>query len=206
MTQFYHDSVTDKSFQFLAELNKNCKFVLIGGWAVFLYTQALKSKDIDIILDYGELGKLRKKFTVSKNERLKKYEIKTGEFDIDIYLPHYSDLGLPADYIIKLSKTRGGFLVPSIETLFILKLYAWQSRRGSIKGRKDELDILTMAFLIEFSWPDYLRLINEFNLKIEHKNFVSFLEKTKKVPELNLNEQQISRLKKKIIQEIKKYA
>ncbi len=203
MPQFYHDSVTDKSFQSLAELNKNYKFVLIGGWAVFLYAQALKSKDIDIVLDYNEFGKLRERFTVNKNERSKKYEVKTGEFDIDIYLPHYSDLGLPAESVIKSARIRNGFFVPLLEILFLLKLYTWQRRRGLIKGRKDELDILTMASLTEFNWADYLRLVNEFNLKSEHKNFISFLENTKKVLELKLNEQQTSRLKKKIMQEIR---
>jgi len=205
MAEFYHNSVTDKSFQFLAELNKNYKFVLIGGWAVFLYAQALKSKDIDIILDYDELGKLRKNFAVNKNERLKKYEIETGEFDIDIYVPHYSDLGLPAEEIMKSAKTRNGFFVPSLEMLLLLKLYAWQERRGSIKGRKDELDILTLISSEEFVWPDYLRLVNKFNLGLEHKSFVYFLEKVKRVPELKLNEQQASRLKRKIMQEIKNF-
>ncbi len=203
MAQFYHKSITDQSFQFLAGLNKNYKFILIGGWAVFLYTRALKSKDIDIVIDYGQLGRLGEEFGIVKNDRLKKYEIKTGEFDIDIYLSHYSDLGIPAEYIIKNSQTREGFSVPLPEILFTLKLYAWQARRGSIKGRKDELDILALACLSEFNWPDYLKIINLFDLQTEHKNFISFLKKTRSAPELRLNEQQISRLKKKIMQKIK---
>lgn len=201
--EFYHNSVTDKSFQFLKELNKNYEFVLIGGWAVFLYSRSLKSKDIDIILDYDKLGKLQKDFTVNKNDRLKKYEIKTGEFDIDIYVVHYSELGVPTEFIVESAKKRGGFLAPSLEVLFVLKLYAWQRRRGSIKGRKDELDILTLAFLEEFDWPEYLKIINKFNLKTEHKEFISLLKNTKRIPELKLNDQQVSRFKKKITQQIK---
>lgn len=198
MPEFYHDSVTDKSFRFLAELNKEYRFVLIGGWAVFLYTHALKSKDIDIVLDYDELGKIRENYATSKNDRLKKYEIKTGEFDVDVYVSHYSDLGVPAEYIMRSSEIREGFRVPPLEVLLVLKLYAWQRRRGSIKGHKDELDILALASLPGFSWDDYARLVGNFHLQEEHGSLLSFLKETVSVPELHLNEQQISRLKKTI--------
>ncbi|MBU3935685.1 hypothetical protein KJ909_03355, partial [Patescibacteria group bacterium] len=71
---FYHDIITQKSWEELTKLGKTCKFVLIGGWAVYLYTKTLKSKDIDILTEYEELGNLRKIYDVAKNERLKKYE------------------------------------------------------------------------------------------------------------------------------------
>jgi len=204
MSQFFHNNITDKSFQLLVALNENYNFVLIGGWAVFLYTNSLKSKDIDVVLDYGELGKFREEFTVNKNDRLKKYEIKTGEFDIDIYVPHYSELGIPAKEIIKSGNKRKGFLVPRLETLFLLKLYAWGRRRGSIKGRKDELDILCLVSSPEFNYSDYFKMIKKYDFNSEHKNLVSFLKETKKVSELKLNEQQVSKLKKKILPKIEK--
>ena len=100
MADFYNDLVTQKSWQTLGQLKKQIKFVLIGGWAVYLYTKALKSKDIDIIVDFGQLEKLRNDFSVSKNERLLKYEARREEVQIDVYLPHYSDLGIPAEEII----------------------------------------------------------------------------------------------------------
>jgi hypothetical protein len=64
--QFYHEIITEKSFQFLQELKREYEFVLIGGWAVFLYSHSLKSKDIDIIVDYSELAKLKKISMFSK--------------------------------------------------------------------------------------------------------------------------------------------
>ena len=70
--QYYHNVITEKSFEFLQKLRARYKFILIGGWAVFLYSHALKSKDIGIIVDYSELGKMRKEFNLSKNDRLKK--------------------------------------------------------------------------------------------------------------------------------------
>ncbi len=185
--EFYHNTVTDKSFVFLQELQKKYSFILIGGWAVFLYTNALKSKDIDIIVEYDELGRLKQDYTVYKNERLKKYEIKTGEFDVDIYAPHYSDVGVGAETVMKATISRSGFTVPKLEMLFALKLYAWKQRRGTIKGRKDELDLFSLAFLPEF--------------KFEHidDDFRALLSKARSIPELKLNEQQVARLRKKIL-------
>ena len=52
MPEFYHNLITEKSFKLLQDLNKKFKFILIGGWAIFLYTKNLKSKDIDIYLPH----------------------------------------------------------------------------------------------------------------------------------------------------------
>ncbi|MEK9180214.1 MAG: hypothetical protein AAB897_02270 [Patescibacteria group bacterium] len=200
--QFYHDSTTDKSFRFLSELKKRYRFVLIGGWAVFLYTHSLKSKDIDIVLDYDELGRLREEFIANKNDRLKKYEIKTGEFDVDIYVAHYSDLGLPAEKIREAAVARDGFLAPPLEMLLLLKLYAWRDRRGTVKGRKDELDILSLAFLPEFDWRRYKAMVKEFTFVAYGENLTTLLTAVKSVPELKLNDMRTSRLKKRIIAEL----
>lgn len=199
MPQFYHSIVTEKSFQLLLELKKNYKFILIGGWAVFFYTNALKSKDIDLIAGYDELGKLKEKFVVHKNERLKKYEIKLDEFDIDIYLPHYSDLGVDIRGVEETATAREGFILPKLEILFMLKLYAWQSRRGSIKGQKDELDIFSLAFLKEFDWKDYLGLVEKFRFGEYNQTFIALLESVKNIDELGLNNQKLSHFRKKIL-------
>jgi hypothetical protein len=199
MSQFYQDVITEKSFRFLAALKKQYEFILIGGWAVFLYTHSLKSKDIDIIVDYETLGKLKEAFSLYKNERLRKYEIKTEDFDVDIYLPYYSDLGIDIEKVKKTAITREGFLVPQLEILLILKIYAWVHRRGSIKGQKDELDIFSLAFLPEFDWKIFLNLIKENNLEEARKNFIALLKATKNIDELNINNQQISRFRKKIL-------
>ena len=49
---YYHDIITQKSWEELKTLNKKVKFVLIGGWATYLYTKELKSKDIDILINF----------------------------------------------------------------------------------------------------------------------------------------------------------
>ena len=87
--EYYQNIITAKSFQILQALKRQYDFILIGGWAVFLYTHTLKSKDIDIIVDYPALEKLRADFDLRKNDRLKKYEISREEIDVDIYVPFF---------------------------------------------------------------------------------------------------------------------
>ena len=200
--QFYHDIITDKSFKLLRELKSKFNFTLIGGWAVFLYTQAMKSKDIDLIVDYGELGKLKEQYLVNKNERLKKYEIKSGEVDVDIYAPHYSNLGIPTERIIESSVSRGGFNVPQLEALFLLKLYAYSARYGSVKGKKDEMDIFSLAFLPEFDWNKYTQLVKEFSFSAHHNLFLSLLSNARRIPELSVNEQRMSKLRRRILEKL----
>lgn len=201
--EYYHSIITEKSFQFLQQLKKNYQFVLIGGWAVFLYAHSLKSKDIDIIIDYAELGKFREEREIFKNDRLKKYELKTGEFDVDIYLPHYSELGIDIEEIKKRTTTKEGFTVPLLEVLLLLKLFAWKERRGSPKGQKDELDIWSLAVLPEFNWQSYQTLTADFNFNAYHGLFLELLRKTVSVKELELNEQKFAKIKRIILEKIK---
>lgn len=134
---YYHDLITQKSWQLLQSLGKKFDFVLIGGWAVFLYTGALKSKDIDLILDYPQLEQMKNEFSIIKNERLKKYEAKTEEIDIDIYLPFYSDLGVPVEEVVKLTMRLEGFKVPKIELLALLKAKALTERKNCSQFTND---------------------------------------------------------------------
>ena len=80
-------------------------------------------------------------------------------------------------------------MVPKLEILFLLKLHAWENRRGSVKGRKDELDLFSLAFLPEFDWTAY---------SIPHA-FSKLLAKARAISELRLNEQQVARMRKKIL-------
>ena len=200
--EFYHEIITQKSFVSLQELKGRYNFILIGGWAVFLYTRALKSKDIDIIIDYPELAKLKESQNVFKNDRLKKYEIKTGEFDIDIYLEHYSDLGIDISAIKNGAVAKEGFLVPRLEILLLLKLYAWENRRGSAKGQKDELDIFSLVFLPEFNWKNYKNAVKDNAFEKYNRLFEELIKKTKEVKELGINQQKMAKIRKNILTQI----
>ena len=141
---YYHDLVTEKSWKELKNLHTICDFTLLGGWAVYLYTRGLKSKDIDILVDYTELPKLQKSFEFVKNDRLHKYEAIRGPVQIDIYTPHYSELGIPVEILLQNSQIVGGFRVILPEYLILLKLFTLSQRGRTPKGRKDFLDLLSL--------------------------------------------------------------
>ena len=201
--QFYNDIITQKSFVYLQTLKKKYEFILIGGWAVFLYSKSLKSKDIDIIIEYDVLAEMKEKNEVFKNERLSKYEINTGNFDIDIYVAHYSQLGIEIEEIKRYAVSQDGFVVPALEILFLMKLFAWHNRRGSSKGQKDELDILSLAFLPEFDWQKYSEFVKKFKFSEFNDEFRQLLRNTRSIKELDVNEQKMAKFKKRILAELK---
>lgn len=199
--EYYQNLITKKSFNVLQNLKRKHKFILIGGWAVFLYTHSLKSKDIDLIIEYEDLESLRKGFDLNKNDRLKKYEIVIDEIDIDIYLPFYSNPGIKAEEIKKYLNNVEGFLVPKPEILLILKQKAYTARLGSPKGEKDKIDIIGMLSLgLDFNF--YKKILKKYNMENCVKELKDLLSLTIEVPEIELNQFKYSRLKKKVLKEL----
>ncbi|OGD91244.1 hypothetical protein A3D81_00160 [Candidatus Curtissbacteria bacterium RIFCSPHIGHO2_02_FULL_40_17] len=196
---FYHNLITDKSWKLLIALRKKYQFILIGGWAVFLYTKALKSKDVDLVVEFDQLDKLREEFAVSKNDRLKKYEAKLEGLDIDIYLPFYSNLGIPAEDIKKFAVNLEGFRVPEKEILAILKQKALISRANTVKGRKDLIDLVSLFVLSDFDWDKYHQIISQYQLSDYLQFTGEILTKTTKIEELDLNIHKIAKFKKQIL-------
>lgn len=202
MPEFYHDLVTEKSFKILQDLKRKFDFILIGGWAIFLYTRALKSKDIDIVIDYDQLEKFKREFNIFKNERLKKYEAKIEEIDIDIYLPYFSDLGFPIEEIKNYLQSIEGFKTPIPEILLILKVKTHTERKGTTKGEKDFLDIFSLISNEKIDWQKYKKLIEKYNLEEVNQKLKDIISSVKALPQLNLLNHQISRLKKKILKKL----
>lgn len=198
---YYHDLVTEKSWKLLQELKRKTSFILIGGWAVFLHAKTLKSKDIDIIVDFNELDELRTAHDLRKNERLKKYEITVEEIDVDIYVPFFSDLGVPIEEIQKSRVMREGFSVPSKEVLLALKIKAYRDRGHSSKGEKDKIDIVSLlASGIEYA--SFRELLARCDLLEYLATLRTMLSETKELPELRMNAHQYSRLKKTVLLQI----
>jgi len=202
MNTFYQQFVTDKSFTLLTELKKQYRFILIGGWAVFFYTKSLKSKDIDIIVDFSDLQKIKKDFSLEKNERLKKYQIKLEGIDVDIYLPFYSDLGLPVEKIINKTTLVNGFALLEKEILLLTKLKAYQDRKESVKGQKDFIDIISLVLLEDFDFEYFLKLGKKYKLRKSLKLLRELLEKTREVEELNLNKHAFAKKKKEVLKKL----
>ena len=201
MKQFWHSDITEKSFQALIKLNKEFDFVLIGGWAVYLWSKKMKSKDIDIAIDYAELGKIKEKYQLNKNPRLRKYEINLKEFDVDIYLPHYSEIGFPLEKLKDNIQNIEGFKTPKIEILLFLKLFAFSERKNSIKGEKDKVDIISLPDSVEIDWGKFTRLCQKYN-----KNLIGSLKEilrdTRRVKELGIGDQRMLKLRKSVLKEL----
>jgi hypothetical protein len=181
-------------------------FVLIGGWATYLYTNLQKSKDIDIIIDYLTLRLLESEYTLSKNDRLAKYEIKLELYDIDIYLPGYSKLTIPPkDIMSKYRSSLLGFSVPIPEVLMALKLGAADARLKSQKGEKDTIDIVGLLFNSGIDLKKLKGLLAEYNLQDYSEFLRSILADFDKgdIHYLNLNENSFAKLKRKYLGELR---
>ncbi len=167
MTEYWNESLTKASWESLQTFSKEYDFILIGGWAVYLWTKQHKSKDIDIVIDFETLGELKQDFDVTKNDRLKKYEIQKDKFDVDIYVKYYSELGFPLEDIGVTDIE--GFTVPVLEDLIILKQNAEIDRRGSVKGKKDAIDILSMLIYGGFDHEKYVSKLEVYDLDFEEE-------------------------------------
>ena len=195
---FYHNLITEKSWRLLQSLRKEYNFILIGGWAVFLHTSALKSKDIDLVLEFSELERLKEEFDVSKNERLKKYEARREEMEIDIYIPFYSSPGLPAEDLKRFVVSLEGFKTVEKEVLAVLKQAALVARKDTVKGRKDLVDLVSLFRLPDFNWEKYRKIVSMYELGDSFAAVLEMLKKTTEMGELDLNTHQMARLKRKI--------
>jgi len=162
--EFWDNEVTSASWETLVQLNKSIRFILIGGWAVYLYTHLEKSKDIDIIVDYDALKTIEDTYSLHKNPKLSKYEVKMERFDIDIYVPYYSKLAVPPEDILRMMRSVEGFTLPTPEALLILKAGAFISRHDSIKGRKDAVDILGLLMYSGLDIPLLKDLCNKYSI------------------------------------------
>jgi hypothetical protein len=154
-------------------------FHFVSDHAVFpVATNAIKSKDIDILItDWTDLDDIKKNYELRKNDRLKKYEIIVSEIDVDIYLPHYSQMIIPCDQLTSMNITKEGFQVLKPEPLLILKQQALLDRKDIIKGQKDRIDILALLSNKTIDFKEYKRLAEHYKIPY----FTDDLKKTIRV-------------------------
>ncbi len=202
--QYWNEVITERSWNKLQELKRmKLKFILIGGWACYLWTKAQKSKDIDIIVDLEELYKFKGMFSLRKNPRLKRYEAVVDGVDIDIYVPHYSKLALPVKFIIKESTMFEGFDVCKPEALLILKQQAEFARKNSEKGLKDRIDIMGLLIKTDFDFAKYLNIVKEFHLEHFRKRLIEIVSSFREYSYLNMSWQKLRKERQKILSNIK---
>lgn len=202
MNGFYQEIVTQKSWDLLLKLKNEIDFVLIGGWAVYLWAKTLKSKDIDIIIDYPTLELLRKKYDLVKQMHLNKYEIKREGVEIDIYLPYFSHLGIPVGELFNFVAEKGEFKTLKKEVLLVLKQKAYAERKMVIKGQKDKIDIISLVLLADFDFSFYKLVLEKYKLVSYSKMMREIFKETREVLELGLNTHQFAKIKKEILRKI----
>jgi len=203
---YWNDILTEKSWQILMRLkNENFDFIVIGGWAAYLWTKLHKSKDIDMVIkENKDLNFLKKNYDLRKNDNLKKYEVKFEEIDLDIYVPYYSKLAIPVEEIKKYSTRIQGFDVVNSEVLLILKQGAEKDREFSIKGEKDRIDIVSLILYSEIDFKEYHKLIEKYQLIDYYTKLLKIIKNFKEIKYLNLNLREFRLRKTKIIEELKK--
>jgi len=201
--EFWHSELVESSWSTLQQLKNRYEFILVGGWAVYLYTKALKSKDIDIIVDYSVLEALGREFPLRKNMRLRKYELALGDVEIDIYVPFFSRLGIPVEEVAAHVTTLEGFRVPKPEILLILKQAAELERVGSVKGFKDRLDVLALLIHVDIDWDNYKALVKKYSLDSYRDRLVEIVEAAgREFEELGIrNPRRIKQIKRRILAE-----
>ncbi|MBS3113855.1 hypothetical protein J4448_02015 [Candidatus Woesearchaeota archaeon] len=201
--EYWNTAISEKSFEVLQKIKKEINFILIGGWAAYLWAKSHKSKDIDIVVDYKELDKLKLNYNLRKNDNLRKYEIKIEEIDIDIYVPFYSELPLLEnlkDYTTKIE----GFRVIRPESLIVLKQAAELSRSGTEKGLKDRIDIIDLLLKCQINFGEYSKIVEKERLIGFKKRLLDVINKFNEVKYLGLNPRQFKLKKEELVTNIKK--
>ena len=197
--EFWNEIILEKSWNVLQKIQKEFDFVLIGGWAVYLWTNSQKSKDVDIIIEYGALDYLKKNYVLKKNDYLKKYEIVIDDVDVDIYLPYFSDLGIPVEEITKHKvKVRGIETLPP-ELLLILKQKAERDRRDSVKGQKDQVDILNLLVRLDINWKIYKEFLEMYDLQEYKRELLHLIKAFGMVEYIGMNPREYKLWKRNVL-------
>jgi hypothetical protein len=203
--EFWNEIIIDKSFRILKELRKKIDFILIGGWAVYFLTKAVKSKDIDIIVDLKNLSKIKEGFELKKTDFLKKYEIEIEGISIDIYVPFYSKFAIPVEDVMKNTIVIENFKIPRAEVLLLLKQQAELERKDSIKGQKDRVDIICLLKSDLIDWNFYKKMIERYGLKDYPKRLESIIRQSKDEFEyLGIKDlREVKKIKERILKQMK---
>lgn len=204
--EYWNSLLTEKSWTLLQELvKKPIQFTLIGGWAAYMWTKIQKSKDLDIVLDNVEgIEWLKHEENLNKNESLRKYEVRYGEIDVDVYTPYYSRLAIPPEDVSLHSTTIEGFKVASPEALCILKQGAEMNRSQTVKGLKDRIDIMSLLCNTDFSYDNYKNLTKKYDHADYTKRLHQIATSFREGEYIGYNPRQLKLKKKEILVKLRK--
>ena len=212
--ELWNQKAVKKSEKVLRELRKHAEFVLIGGWATFLWTKTIKSIDVDIYVNFEDFYKLQsilssKGIFVNLNRKLKKYNTKVDEIDIDIYTPDQCKLIVPCEDVFKNKwyETIERFKVVKAEVLLLLKLDVEQKRKQTIKGFKDRCDVLSILANLELDFDFLGKLFKKYKCQELVDEAIRVVRDSKKEYEYALQKEiipsELKRLKSKLIKKLR---
>ena len=203
--EFWNSELTEKSWKILQELKGKFDFIVIGGWAAYLWTRLHKSKDIDVVIgNFEDLSIVKKNYNLIKNDNLKKYEIKIEEIDVDIYVPFFSKLALPVDELSKYTTRIQNFKIVKPEALIILKQGAEYDREKSVKGGKDRIDIMTLLFYADIDFDEYHKLLKKHDLMGFYSRLKDIVSNFREIKYFDMTPRQFKLKKEEIIEGLKK--
>lgn len=175
MQNLWRDDVVDRSWRALLHLHDLSRFVLIGGWAVYFWTHKLKSRDIDLCVDQDNFYRLQSELQkenvfITRNARLRKFEARLDDVEVDIYVPFLLNLIVP---VRELFRSRWfanveGHDVALPEVLLLLKSQAAKERWRSEKGVKDRVDILSLLLYSDWKRTILSELATTYDPAGEH--------------------------------------
>lgn len=148
---------------------------------------------------YDKLPILAKLYDLTKNDRLKKYQAAKEETEIDVYLPHYSKIGIPVEDLLKQTVVLEGFRMAEINYLAALKIFTFSRRGNSTKGRKDFIDIISLMSAKLCDYEKIKKIVNQYRLEKPLEILMEALKNTFEIGELKLNKHSFSKLKKDIL-------
>jgi len=200
--EYWNTEITEKSWELLQKIKGDIDFVLIGGWAAYLWAKSHKSKDIDIVINFNELNKLKSKYNLTKNDNLRKYQVKIDDIDIDIYVPFYSKLPLITNLKNNISQIEG-FNVVRPEVLIVLKQAAEIDRSSSEKGLKDRIDLMDLLLNCDIDFKYYNDLIKKDEPKKFKTHLIGLITKFRETKYLNLTPRELKIEKEKLLKKLR---
>ena len=193
--QFWNEEQTSKSRALLNKLSSEVDFVLIGGWAVFMYTKQQMSLDLDIAIGYDALAYFRKYGINDYNGFSIKYSVINGVY-VDLFIEGFSDKDLPVPVKEILSNYNNieGIKVVEKELLLLLKLWGYY-RSDQHKIRKDILDVIALLLYANIDFAKLKGYIEKYsipkrrsiNVLLEYIDKVTQVEDFIDVPRDELN-------------------
>ena len=101
-------------------------------------------------------------------------------------MPYYSQLPIPLEDLKGLSTKVEGFSVVKPEALLILKQGAELARKESVKGVKDQVDIMTILCRCQVDFKEYHALLKKYKLEHFFPRLVSIIKNFKEFEYLGL--------------------